>query len=181
MTPKASALRFTVTGSPRTKKTSNRIVRFGKDKEFIKVLPSESYEAWFAAAMTQALAICAQLRLEGHVLPISAPVNCRALFYRDQLTGDAVGYYNALADWLQEPLYKGWNALTGKYTVAPDPSTFSHPIKQYRKGAGIIRDDSQVVSWDGSRLLKNAGCPRIDVELTEVGPVPEALDLQEKW
>jgi len=66
-------------------------------------------------------------------LPITDEVNCRALFYRDALRGDAVGYYQALADALEE--------------------------------AGIVKNDRLIVSWDGSRLLKDADIPRIEVTL----------------
>lgn len=38
----------------------------------------------------------------GLVLPWRGNLNCCALFYRDRLTGDAVGYYQALADALEE-------------------------------------------------------------------------------
>jgi glycine/D-amino acid oxidase-like deaminating enzyme len=34
--------------------------------------------------------------------PIAYPVNCRAIFYRDANRGDAVGYYQGLADVLEK-------------------------------------------------------------------------------
>jgi hypothetical protein len=79
-------------GPPRTKKTHSRIVRAGK---FPKLLPSEAYEAWNKAALLQLL-----LQFRGWK-PLARPVNCRAIFYRDCATGDAVGYYQALADTLE--------------------------------------------------------------------------------
>ena len=33
---------------------------------------------------------------------LAVPLNCRALFYRDANRGDAVGYYQGLADVLEE-------------------------------------------------------------------------------
>ena len=63
-------------------------------------------------------------------------MNCRALLYRDALIGDAAGYYQALADWLES--------------------------------SGVIVNDRLIVQWDGSRLLKDAARPRIEVTLEEL-------------
>lgn len=73
-----------------------------------------------------------------HLLPIPKTVklNCRALFFRDANAGDAVGYYQGLADVLQE--------------------------------AGILQDDVSIVSWDGTRLTKDANDPRVELVLEEV-------------
>lgn len=68
-------------------------------------------------------------------LPIRENVNVRALFFREKNIGDAVGFYQALADALQE--------------------------------GGIVANDRQIVSWDGSRLLKDTERPRIIVTITE--------------
>lgn len=81
-----------ILGAPRTKKTSNRILRFGK---FNKIVPSEKYLEWHDAAVPQ-------LRRAHLVAGIDAPVNCRAIFYREKLIGDAVGFYQGLADVLEE-------------------------------------------------------------------------------
>jgi len=69
-------------------------------------------------------------------LPIAGPVNCRALFYRKTLVGDACNFCQALADALEE--------------------------------GGIVRNDSLIVSWDGSRLLKDSENPRVIVTLEEI-------------
>lgn len=114
-------------GAPRTKKTSNRIVRAGKRP---RVLPSEAFERWASAAVPQ-MRVCWSGRAA-----ISKPVNVAALFYRDAYRGDAVGYYQALADALQ--------------------------------AAGVVVDDKWIVSWDGSRMEKDAERPRIELEISEV-------------
>jgi hypothetical protein len=147
--------------APRTKKTHQRIVQIkakGGGRGFTKVLPSEAHEAWFKATLQECLVITAELRRQIE-LPIAHDLNCAALFYRDANTGDAVGYYQALADILQEQIVKDG--------------------KVRRKGAGIILDDRQIVQWDGSRLLKDAADPRIEVTLTVVKeqPVSRELDL----
>lgn len=83
---------MTVYGAPRTKKTSNRVVRAGR---FTKVLPSEAFERWEALAVPQM-----RIAWAGRA-PIAHAVNVRAVFYRDAERGDAVGYYQALADALE--------------------------------------------------------------------------------
>lgn len=138
-------LSFTISGAPRTKKTSNRIVRCGK---FVKILPSQQYEAWFKDAMKQAAIIRRQLEdLQGASLPLTGKIQVRALFYRDAARGDLLGYAQGLADYLQEPV-------------------ISKEFKTIRQGAGVILNDSAIVSWDGSRLLVDSAKPRIEVEIT---------------
>lgn len=120
-------VRLTIPGAPRTKKTSNRVVRAGRTG-CLRILPSEAYERWCSRSM-----IPLEWRSPNHQA-ISVPVNCRALFYRDANAGDAVGYYQGLADLLER--------------------------------AGIVQNDRLIVSWDGSRLLKDAKNPRVEVEIT---------------
>lgn len=91
------------------------------------MLPSVQFEEWNQVAQIH------MLRLQPRET-IQQPVNCRALIYRDANRGDAVGYYQALADALED--------------------------------ARIVHDDVLIVSWDGSRLLKDAKNPRIEVTLT---------------
>ncbi len=110
-------------GPPRTKKNSPRV--FGGVPH-----PSAAFEEWNALVQPQ-LAIARARALEP--LPITTPVNARALFYRKALTGDACNFYQALADALQE--------------------------------GGIVKDDSLIVSWDGSRLLLDRANPRIIVSM----------------
>lgn len=81
---------------PRTKKTSPRLVTIKpKGKQpFQKILPSKAYVEWEAAALRAVKGMLYEA--------ITCPVNCRAIFYRDRLSGDAVGFYQALADFLQK-------------------------------------------------------------------------------
>lgn len=119
---------FVVKGPPRTKKNSSRIVNAGR---FKKLLPSEAFVAWNDITQPQ-LAVVLRSFPE---MPITRDVNMKALFFRQKNSGDAVGFYQALADALEE--------------------------------AGILENDRQVVSWDGSRLLKDAENPRIIVTIQE--------------
>jgi len=128
----SALLRFTVDGAPRTKKNSSRSVR-PQGRSYPRILPSSAFEQWRALALRQ---LC-DLHWRRFVsLPFRCDVNCAAVFYRDRDIGDAVGYYQGLADLLQE--------------------------------ARILVDDRQIVSWDGSRLAKDASRPRVDVTLSEI-------------
>lgn len=125
----ATIFRCTIVGRCRTKKTSNRVVRAGR---FTKVLPSEAYERWEAAALPQL-----RIARAGRP-PIAEPVNVKATFYRDANRGDAVGYYQALADALER--------------------------------AGVLENDRLIVSWDGTRMSKDAQRPRVELEIEAVNP-----------
>ena len=84
---------ITIETVPRTKKNHGRIMRFGK---FNKIMPSAAFMAFQADAMPKLKAAWAGRD------PIDTPVNLAAVFYRDALRGDAVGYYQAIADVLQK-------------------------------------------------------------------------------
>jgi hypothetical protein len=93
------------------------------------VLPSAAWRRWAREApLTWQQAFYAP--------PIRDAVNCRALFYRDANRGDAVGFYQGLADLLEQ--------------------------------RAVIANDRLIVSWDGSRLLKDAAEPRVEVVLEAV-------------
>ena len=103
---------FVIHGAPRTKKNSSRVVTIptkgarrcracGHMPGFRKVLPSEAYEAWEAAALQEMLLVRQRLRGAGIDLPILTPVSVTAAIYRDRNVGDAVGYYQAVGDMLQ--------------------------------------------------------------------------------
>lgn len=118
---------FTLIAAPRTKKNHGIITTRGK---FPRILPSKQFSAWNRIAQLQLSAIRAKAEIP---LPITVPVNVAAHFYRERLTGDMVGFMQALADALEE--------------------------------GGIVENDRLIVSWDGSRLLKDSANPRVIVTL----------------
>lgn len=94
------AVRLVLPGPPRTKKTSNRIINIpkkGGGRGFSKILPSKAFCEWEDAVAPR---VAAAFRGAGGE-PIEVPVNCRAMIYRDADRGDAVGYYQGIADLLQ--------------------------------------------------------------------------------
>jgi Holliday junction resolvase RusA-like endonuclease len=94
-------VRLVLPGPPRTKKTSNRIVKIpkkGGGRGFSKILPSKAFCAWEGAVAPQVAA--AWRRAGGETIEV--PVNCKAMIFRDANRGDAVGYYQGIADVLQK-------------------------------------------------------------------------------
>ncbi len=108
-------VRLTIDGRPSTKKTSQRVVPF-KGRHII--IPSKLTAGWSQDAERQLREQSRGLstidvpgkrkdkrtglvvRFVRHVL-FDAPVNCRALVYRDRAIGDAVNFYQAIADVLE--------------------------------------------------------------------------------
>lgn len=121
-------IRLVIEGAPRTKKTHQRILRFGK---FNKVVPSAQAIKWERAAIWQ---LQAQWQRKA---PLGGPVSVCALVYREKAIGDLVGYLQAVGDALEK--------------------------------GGVLFNDRLIVSWDGSRLLKDAARPRVEVTIEEVG------------
>jgi Holliday junction resolvase RusA-like endonuclease len=127
------SISFVITGAPRTKKNHGWRTIAGHQ------MPSRAFAEWNRAAQRQMIGMARYAQLHGW--NNNVPVNCTALFYRDAERGDAVGYYQALADALED--------------------------------AQIVKDDRLIVSWDGSRMLKDSVSPRIKVSLqpAELAPV----------
>lgn len=83
-----------IDGNPASKKTSNRVVRAGRQRR-IRVLPSKVHEAWLDSALWQ-------LRKHWHHPPLSGALWVSALFYRgDHRRVDLSNLIEALADCLQ--------------------------------------------------------------------------------
>lgn len=111
---------------PRTKKNSGQIITVNGRQ---LMMPSPEYRKWETG--------CARAAMYDRTAPaITFEVNCAALIYRDRNVGDAVGYYQAIADCLE--------------------------------ALGVVRNDRLIVSWDGTRMLKDALNPRVELELTPV-------------
>jgi hypothetical protein len=131
---------FAIAGAPRTKKNHGRRKYSFRLKRTLNI-PSEAYEDWASQALRSLPSIRRAAEFAGIVLPIEADVNCAAIFHRQALAGDAVGYYQGVADWMEN--------------------------------VNILRNDVQIVSWDGSRLAKDATNPRIEVRLEFLPPQPK--------
>lgn len=148
MSATRAEVRLTLYGPPRTKKTSNRLKwvqlrparrgRSGQRARRWKVLPSAAWCAWRDRLLLEQRCLVTDFNMQAwhfdYEAPLTDPANCQAIFYREADVGDAVGYYQGLADVLQ--------------------------------ALGIVDDDRRLVSWDGSRLAKDAKNPRVEITLT---------------
>ena len=105
-TQEKRVIRVTVSGPPRTKKNSRVHTRSGVP------LPSKAWREWTAMAQLSVDGCDLVYAPHGPLLhagrgvfrawvPLCDPMNCRAIFYRDALRGDAVGFYQGLADLLE--------------------------------------------------------------------------------
>lgn len=107
--------RLWIVGAPRTKKNHGVLIH-GRSQ----LIPSASYRDWEKKAQIVVLdpvgsqkTVWAFNWKKGSqkrpnplpkpktFVPVGIPLNCHATFYRERETGDAVGYYQALADLLE--------------------------------------------------------------------------------
>lgn len=94
-------LTFTIYGTPRTKKNHGRRKYSFRKKRTFNV-PSEAYETWAGTAKKSLPLIKQQVADAGVDLPITVDLNCSAQVFRHADVGDAVGFYQGLADWLED-------------------------------------------------------------------------------
>jgi len=98
------SITFVLPVTPRTKKNS-RV--HAKVRGRTVPLPSKVYRKMEDQIRIWALtsSVLDPARVSGpwgySTLELAGPLNCAAIFYRDALRGDAVGYYQALADALE--------------------------------------------------------------------------------
>ena len=90
---------LTIPGPPRTKKTSNKIWMVGNRKV---VKPSDAWLEWRDAVMAWWLQQPASFGVRVVEATRGVDMNCAAIFYRDARRGDATGYYQGLADVLED-------------------------------------------------------------------------------
>lgn len=101
------SITFVLPVTPRTKKNSRTHVRKrAKTGNMITVpLPSDAYRGMESGikdwARSRAGEIYRGPEWYGPYLRLAQPLNCGAIFYRDADRGDAVGYYQGLADALE--------------------------------------------------------------------------------
>ena len=202
-------IRITLPGRPATKKNSPRVMpmmskadveelvsalkKASTHRESISAImkhvrlsvqPSEAHEAWFEASIWQRGGIQAAVRQLGFVLPITKPVQVSAVFYRDRDAGDLLGYCQALGDLIQEERWSCQDCGKRYYALhqrCPGCNASIARFRQSRQGLGLIEDDRQIVSWDGSRLAVDKARPRIEMALTILAePTPPQQGLFEE-
>ena len=97
------SITFVLPVTPRTKKNHGSVIKRGERKFHI---PSEPYREMEGKILKWASAIAGLMIRDGRAhdmsaLNLSQPLNCSAIFHREKNIGDAVGYYQGLADALE--------------------------------------------------------------------------------
>lgn len=102
------SISFVLPVTPRTKKNSREhVTKRAKTGNMITVpLPSKQYRAMEAGIVSWVVTHSMQFSDLPWAVPmrtirLAQPLNCAAIFYRDAKRGDAVGYYQGLADSLE--------------------------------------------------------------------------------
>lgn len=109
-----------------------------------RIFPSKKWREWIRDARIR-FATTSPFEI------IDYPVNCEAIFYRERNAGDAVGYYQGLADFLEICLFCRKKKCS------------------CRARATVMEDDKWIVSWNGSRMEKDKDNPRVEVALAPIG------------
>lgn len=70
--------------------------------------------------------------------------------------------------WRQPPLIGpvAVRALFFREHAIGDLLNYEQALADALEAAAVVENDRLIVSWDGSRLLKDASAPRIEVEIT---------------
>lgn len=92
------SLAFVIPGAPRTKKNSQQVARLPDGS--MRIVPSKAYREWLKlvrATLPRASGGRFTVQLDPRIR-----YNVAAVFHRHADTGDAVGYYQGLADVLED-------------------------------------------------------------------------------
>ncbi len=157
------------TGVPITVTRPNK--QSGKMSTFTFMLPSEAYRDWFDGVLSYTHLIIAPLRAAGIPLPLANQVGIAATIYMDRDSrADLCGFLQAIGDCIQAPIVKD--------KPRPAKKGGGWELKETRKGLGLIMDDYQIVSWDGSRIAIDRARPRVELAITVFGE-PRTVARQE--
>jgi hypothetical protein len=108
-------------------------------------LPSKAYVEWERAAIKTWLG-------EGFI---------------KRIPGDDKAYHVQGVKPIDSPV--NCRALIYRDALRGDAVGFYQAIGDLLQLAGVVTDDKYIVSWDGSRLLKDPVRPRVELELTRLG------------
>lgn len=131
---------------PATKKTKGQIAMVhGRPRMF----PSKSYRKWVKEARVSVLEPA-----HHPPIPIAHGVHVVATFYRAREYGDLLGYMQALADFLE---------LCMDCRNTPKRCTCPGGAQ------AVLANDKFILSWDGTRMFKDASDPRVKVVINRFG------------
>lgn len=157
-------------GAPRTKKNNRVHTKSGA------VLPSEAFMKWERLIMDQKHVV---RHLFGDKIPIIGPVSVKALIYRDAARGDAAGYYQAIGDVLQSPMWQCTRperlGKCGRRVRSMDtPQKCPHCdwtiMRMKHDGLGVILDDDLIENWNKSERRVDREHPRVELSVKVIQP-----------
>jgi hypothetical protein len=131
---------------PRTKKNHPQIV---PGLKHAKLVPSEAYREWERAASSSM-----------------------------QREGLAVKMPDGRIIWRAGAIHWPVNcrALVYREKNIGDTNGFYQAVADFLELVGVLENDRFIAAWDGSRLLKDPVCPRVEVELTPFDELTPLLD-----
>jgi len=144
--------RLSIVGSPpRTKKTSN---------ELMLLMRSADIRAWLIGLVRK-----------------SAPLTQRDVLNRVKVQPSSnyrQWVRKAVVQWqgerpqmpITEPVHV--KALIYRERAVGDVHGFHQAIGDYLEAKGILKNDSLIDNWDGTRRLKDPARPRVEVEITPI-------------
>ena len=150
-------LAFTIFGAPRTKKNHNVVVFTGK--------PCPTAIAVCRADRGKPCRLCKRGH-HPHVLPAAehkawfTPALLQARIVRARVMPRTLTEQVNVAAVFWRDAYRG------------DALGYFQALGDLLQAAKIVENDEQCVTWDGSRLEKDASRPRIDVVITNAVPAP---------
>lgn len=141
---------FIIEGAPRTKKTHSRIVQIPKAGS--RKCPACGHRPGF---------------------PKLLPSKAHDKWHKDAMLECLYVKADLVRAGVHLPIYDVVNvrAVFYRESRVGDACGFYQALGDLLQDAGIIVNDSQIASWDGSRLAKDAGRPRIEVWLQVVREV----------
>jgi len=147
---------FIIEGAPRTKKTHSRIVQIPKGE--VRKCPACGHRPGFPKVLPS------KAHEAWHKDAMSECLYIKAELVRAGVALPITAILNVRAIFYRQ-------ALVG------DACGFYQALGDLLQDAGIIVNDKQIASWDGSRLCKDAGRPRIEVwlDVMREGEVQEDL------
>ncbi len=167
-------MKILVVGAPRTKKTHNRAAvrkshKQGQPCPWCKkplwpfVLPSDQWKEWCKkAAIWVDDEQLVRTTQKPRILMV-VPVGGLARVWRPML--DDVNC----------------RAIFWRDRDQGDTLGFKQGLADLLQERGVIGNDSQLKTWDGSRLELTSGRPRVDVELTPIGEMVSWRDLLKSY
>lgn len=151
--------RLVILGAPRTKKTSNRLGwRYSRalGKKVRVILPSAAWSQWAKGAT---------------IIVREIGRSCSGTYFihgRGKKLCPGVYTYEGSFFLGLRPLTTARLRCIAKFyrqSLTGDASGYYQGLGDLLEKRGVIANDSQIADWNGSELLKDSACPRVELTL----------------